>query len=490
MPHAIHEAIYRSQPEEFSFRVERITGSLPQDLDGTFLRSGPGLMQVGDAYLNFFDGHALIAGVSFRGGQANFRSRFVHSPLYESETAQRTVLARRPFTNRPKRWSNLFAIKFGNSAMHDVYAWGDGEQRRIVAGNDFGHYALDARTLATLGPETWGGAAPAGSEMAPMPSPDPHTGRLIAWIKKPGGVKPDAIRFVELDRSFRVVKQTDALPLAAAPAIVHDQRATANYYVATEQSLRLQPGKALWGSATAYEALVTPAGATATLLLVSRSVATKLIRVPLPAPSQIAFHVVNAFDQGSNVCVDLATYGGRIGFEAAAPKPLRDRIGYPPAHGPVPTLMRYLIDPAPGAVLETRKLTDVAGDAPEVADAVMGHAYRYAYVPTAAASDDIPDRGAFFYFGAIAKIDVETGTAQRWSAGADAIVSPCTFVARPNSVSEDDGWLLTYVLRESGTQVAIFDARSLETGPVATLDLGVHLPGVSHVRWAPALKLD
>ena len=169
MPHAIHEAIYRSQPEEFAFRVERITGSLPQDLDGTFLRSGPGLMQVGDAYLNFFDGHALIAGVSFRGGQANFRSRFVHSPLYESETAQRTVLARRPFTNRPKRWSNLFAIKFGNSAMHDVYAWGDGEQRRVVAGNDFGHYARDARTLETLGPETWGGAAPAGSELAPMP---------------------------------------------------------------------------------------------------------------------------------------------------------------------------------------------------------------------------------------------------------------------------------------------------------------------------------
>src|SRR5262245_54855557 len=224
-------------------------------------------MQLGDAYLNFFDGHALIAGVSFSNGAARFRSRFVRTPLYAAETARRTVLQRRPFSNRPQRWSNLFAIKFGNSAMHDVYVWGEGAARRVVAGNDFGHFALDPRTLATLGPETWQGAAPAGVEMAPMPYRDPHSGRLIAWIKQPGAVKPDAISFVELDGQFRVVQQTPYQPLAAAPAIVHDQRATERYYVATEQALRLQPGKAIWGAVTAYEALVVPPGATATLLL-------------------------------------------------------------------------------------------------------------------------------------------------------------------------------------------------------------------------------
>jgi all-trans-8'-apo-beta-carotenal 15,15'-oxygenase len=490
VPRAIHETVFRSQPEEHAFRVERVTGSIPSDLTGTIFRSGPGLMQVGDAYLSFFDGHALIAGVSFVAGSARFRSRYVRTPLYESETSARTVLMRRPFTNRPRRWSNLFAIKFGNSAMHDVYVWGQGDQQRVVAGNDFGHFALHPRTLETIGPETWGGAAPAGSEVAPMPYADPHSGHLVGWVKRPGGLKPDAIRFVELDRSFRVAKETALLPLAAAPVIVHDQRASKAWYVATEQSLRLRAADALWGAVTAYEALATPGNATATLLLVSRTEPNKLVRVALPAPVQIAFHVVNAFDRGTDVCVDLATYAGRIGFEAAAPKVLRDRRGNVQTHGPAPTLMRYIVDPVAGRVIESRKLAELPGDAPEVADAVMGSPYRFAYVPTLGASDDPPDRGAFFYYGALAKLDVESGETQTWSAGPDGLVSPCAFVPRPAAASEDDGWLLSYVLRESGAQVAILDAKSLEAGPVATLELGIHLPGVSHVRWAAGLQLD
>jgi all-trans-8'-apo-beta-carotenal 15,15'-oxygenase len=490
VPRAIHEAVFRSQPEEHSFVVERVIGSIPGDLTGTFLRNGPGLMQVGEAYLSFFDGHALIAGVTFANGRANFRSRFVRTPLYEEETAKRTVLMRRPFTNRPKRWSNLFAIKFGNSAMHDVYVWGEGKHRRVVAGNDFGHFALDPRTLATIGPETWGGAAPAGSEVAPMPYPDTHTGRLVGWIKQPGAMRPDALRFVELDGAFHVVAETPALPLGAAPVIVHDQRATERWYVATEQSLRLRAAEALWGASTAYEALQSPPNTTATLLLVRRAKPDSLVRVPLPAPVEIAFHVVNAFDQGDHVCVDLATYAGRIGFESAAPKPLRDQRGSRQAHGPQPTLIRYVVDPVTARVLQARKLAESPGDAPEVSDAVMGREYRYAYVPTLANDGDPPDRGAYFYYGALAKLDVETGATQTWNAGADAIVSPCSFVSRPDAASEDDGWLLTYVLRDGGAEVAILDARAVDQGPVATLALGIHLPGVSHVRWAPGLALD
>ncbi|HKU42812.1 MAG TPA: carotenoid oxygenase family protein [Polyangiales bacterium] len=487
--HAVYEAVFRSQPDEHAFAIERVRGAIPSDLHGTLLRSGPGLMQLGDAYLNFFDGHALIAGVSFANGSARFRSRFVRTPLYEAETKRRTVLQRRPFSNRPQRWSNLFAIKFGNSAMHDVYAWGEGAARRVVAGNDFGHFALDPRTLATLGPETWQGAAPAGTELAPMPYRDPHSGRLIGWIKRPGAVKPDAISFVELDAEFRVAKQTPFLPLAAAPAIVHDQRATDRFYVATEQALRLQAAPALWGAVTAYEALIAPAGSTATLLVVPRENANALLRVALPAPVQIAFHVVNAFDSGEHVVVDLVTYDGRVGFEAAAPRAQRERSGHAPSDGPLPTLRRYVVDPRAARVVSERKLCELPGEAPEIADGFMGRPYAYAYLPTLGSAQP-PDRGAFFYYGALAKHALERGTSEVWDAGLGAVVSPCAFVPRPAAASEDDGWLLSYVLRESSSELAVLDAQRLAAGPVATLELGVPLPGVSHVRWAADLQLQ
>lgn len=490
MPHAVHEAIFRSQPDEHAFVVRDVEGTIPPDLAGTFLRTGPGLMRVGEADLSFFDGHALIAGVTFEGGAARFRSRFVRTPLFEKETAQKAVLQRRVFTNRPARWANLFALELGNSAMHDVYAWGEGEHARVIAGNDLGHFALDARTLATKGPETLGGAAEPGHEVGPMPYRDPRTGHLITWVKRVGGLRPDAVRFVELEAASRVVRSTPLHALGGSPVLLHDQRATAAWYVATEQSLRLSVGSAVWGARTVYESLATPKGATATILLVPRGGEGPMIRVPLPSPHEIAFHVINAFDEGTRVIVDLVTYDGRIGFEAAAPRTLRERTGHAPSHGPRPTPWRFVVDPSGARVVESRRLGDASGEAPEVADGVMGAPYRYAYMPTAAPDEDVPDRGGYFYFGALAKTDVVEARSQTWRAAPGSVVSPCAFVARPGATREDEGWLLSYVLREDGARVVILDASAMESGPVATLSLGIHLPGVSHTRWAEGVRLD
>ncbi len=482
-----HESVFQSQPEEHAFRVTSVAGAIPTDLSGTVLRSGPGLMELGADCLNFFDGHALLAGVSFDGGRATFRSRYVRTPLYERETARKGVVQRRIFSNHPSRWSNLFALALGNSAMHDVYTWGDGDALRVIAGNDPGHFALDPRTLATRGPETWNGAVAPGEETSPMPYRDPRTGHLVGWIKSPGGVKPDRLRFVELDGGFRVVRSTPVHALAASPAIVHDQRATERWYVATEAAARLSAPKALWGARTVYEAFAAPPGATATLLLAPREGDGPMVRVPLPAPIEVAFHVINAWDDGDTVVVDLVTYGGRVRFEAAVPPAHRERLGVATAHGPLPTPMRFRVDPRAGRVVESRPLGTLPGEAPEVADGVMGSRHRYAYVPTLGASAP-PDRGFYAWYDAVARIDVETGEARSWDAG--ALVSPVTFVARPGAAAEDDGWLLTWLIRDKGSALAILDARAVEAGPVATLELGVHLPGVSHTRWAPGVQLD
>lgn len=482
----VFESIYRSQPDERAGAVAEVRGTIPAELRGTFLRNGPGLMQVGADALNFFDGHALVAGVTFEGGAARFRSRLVRTPLYREETEKKRMVRRRVFTNLPSRWSNLFALELGNGAMHDVYAWGG----KVVAGNDPGHFGLDARTLETLGPERWGGAARAGEEMSPMPYADPASGRLVGWVKKVGGTSPDALSFVELDAGLAVVAQTPFHRLAASPVIVHDHRATGRFYVAVEQSPRLSAGKAIWGASTIFESFRTPPGATATILLVPRGREGALVRVPLPAPLELAFHVVNAYDEGDRVVVDLVTYGGRVAFSAAAPRALRDRLGIVPAHGPAPTPMRFVVDPGAARVVEVKKLGDLPGEAPEVSDAVMGAPYRFAYFPTTRPDAAIPDRGGYFYYGSLAKLDVSTGEARVWDAGAGAIVSPPAFAARPGGAGEDDGWLLSWVLRSSVAEVVVLDARAIEAGPVATLGLGTHLPGVSHVRWAGDVLLD
>ena len=120
----------------------------------------------------------------------------------------------------------------------------------------------------------------------------------------------------------------------------------------------------------------------------------------------------------------------------------------------------------------------------------MGAPYRFAYFPTTRPEASLPDRGGYYHFGGLGKLEVTTGETHAWHADGAAIVSPPSFAPRPGGTAEDDGWLLSYVLRESGAEVVVLDAQKIAAGPVATLGLGMHLPGVSHVRWAPDVKLD
>lgn len=77
----LSDSVFTSQPAEHAFVATSVDGVIPRDLDGTFFRSGPGLLSAGPDPLNFFDGHALIAGLSFNDGACTFRSRRVRTPL-------------------------------------------------------------------------------------------------------------------------------------------------------------------------------------------------------------------------------------------------------------------------------------------------------------------------------------------------------------------------------------------------------------------------
>lgn len=477
MPNPIHATAYRDQPDEHAF-VATVEGTLPAELRGTVLRNGPGRLRLGADVLNWFDGHALIAGVTFEDGRATFRSRYVHTPLLDKERAQGRILQRRVFTNHPQRWSNLGALDLGHSNMHDVFAWGEGDDRRVIASNDPGHVALDPVTLETRGPETYGGAAKKGWDIAPMPYPDPHTGNLVLWMKK-GGLT-DQVKFVEVDPKFQLVRETPMHKLGRGLAVIHDQRASARWYVTVESALQISLVRALWGQQTVWEAL--DLADAAHLVVVARD-GGAMHRVALPGV-KIAFHVVNAFDDGDRLVVDVAAYDGGIRFFATLPPDVRAARGIPDAHGATPRLTRFVVDTAQGKVVDKVDL-GVVGDAPEVADTVMGRPYRYAYVPTRDDTDDMPDRGAYTGFGRLARLDVTTRERTTWSPGPDALVAPPTFV--PRGADEGDGWLLSWVLRESGAEVVVLDAPTMT--PIATVKLGIHLPTVSHTRWAPDVRL-
>lgn len=79
---------------------------------------------------------------------------------------------------------------------------------------------------------------------------------------------------------------------------------------------------------------------------------------------------------------------------------------------------------------------------------------------------------------AILKVDPESGQQEIWSAAPKGFVGEPVFVARPGSMQEDDGWVLTlvYDADHNRTDVAILDGTCISQGAIARLHLKHHIP--------------
>lgn len=89
------------------------------------------------------------------------------------------------------------------------------------------------------------------------------------------------------------------------------------------------------------------------------------------------------------------------------------------------------------------------------------------------------------YAVCVAKTDVSTGEVTTWFAGESTFCGEPSFVARPDSQAEDDGWLVAHVLdaNTSHSSIVILDAADVAAGPVARMRLRRPMPHSLHCEW-------
>ena len=88
---------------------------------------------------------------------------------------------------------------------------------------------------------------------------------------------------------------------------------------------------------------------------------------------------------------------------------------------------------------------------------------------------------------AIGRFDHATGEMALWRAPAGCAVSEPVFAPRPGSQAEGDGWLLSVVYRgeEKRSDLAIFEATDIGSGPIALAHLTSRVPAGFHGNWRP-----
>lgn len=432
---------YGPVTEETTTTSLRVTGAIPRELNGRYLRNGPNPMATVDAARHhWFTGHGMVHGIALSHGRAQwYRNRWVRSPdIVEAlgeDIAGRTLL--------------------GANNTHVI-----GLAGRTWALVEAGSPPVElTEELETLGVNTFFGTLH-DQGFSAHPKLDPDTGDLHAMCYS-WPAWGDHLQYVHVGSDGRVRRTVD-IPVPGMP-MVHDMSLTPNYVVVFDLPVTVNVELAMAGSPfplawnEAYQPRIG--------LLPRQGTATDIVWIDVGAC--YVFHPMNAYeDADGRVVIDVCRY--RKMFDRDHNGPFGDNLA---------TLDRWTINPKTRHLLEQR-IDDRGQEFPRCHPSLSSKSYRYGYSVAVASSG----------FPAIFKHDLKAGSAATFDVGPGRHAGEPYFVPRSGATDEDDGYLLTFVFDQatSRSEFVIYDARDAARAPVARVHLPVRVPYGFHGSWIPA----
>ncbi|MFJ6617871.1 carotenoid oxygenase family protein [Kitasatospora sp. NPDC091335] len=430
-----------------------VTGTVPAELNGRYLRNGPNGMRPEDLRpRHLFAGYAMVHGVRLLDGRARwYRNRLVRSAAVAEALGERA---------RPGAAPRIADV------APNTHVIGHADRTYALVEGGFRPYELSYE-IETVGASDFCGTLPDG--FAAHPKLDPVTGELhaITWQRDSAD-----LRHLVLSPQGAVTRAVD-IPMPHRP-VVHDMALTRNFAVVLDLSARLGTADNL--ARKTYPAVWNDTGGARVGLLPRDGAEVRWFEVE-PC---FVFHTLNAHEDGDRVVIDVVRYprmftGGALDGQSS------------------PTLDRWTVDTVSGKVTETR-LDDRPQEFPAVSPAVVGGAHRYGYSTVAtdllrhlAATDrreDLPPETAG---DALIKHDLgrQSSTVRQLGAGRHA--GEVSFVPRDGARSEDDGYLLAYVHDpgRGASDLLVLSAEDFTGAPIATVHLPVRVPAGFHGSWIP-----
>jgi carotenoid cleavage dioxygenase-like enzyme len=402
-----------------------VTGTLPAELDGRYLRNGPNPVAPDPATYHWFTGEGMVHGVRLRDGRAEwYRNRWTMAPGAEFP----------PNTNVIGISGRTFAIVEAGASPVELT-----DELEPIAANRFDGTLAGAFTA--------------------HPKVDPATGLLHAmtyWWPE------ESVHYVVVGPDARV--QHDAeIPVGDRP-MVHDIAITETRALLFDLPVTFDLELASSGARLPY--VWRPERAARVGVLPLHGNAADVVWCDVP--QCYVYHPLNAYDlPDGRIVVDLVRWPKTFDVD--------DRQG----PGVLATrLERWTVDPSTGRVT-TDVLDDRSQELPRINEGLVGRPHRYGYAMSWRLGE---------VAGGIYKHDVVAGTSEAWDPGPTRWAGEAVFVPRDGATGEDDGWLLTYVYdaAEATSDLVVLAADDLASGPVASVHLPQRVPAGFHGNWVPA----
>ncbi|NWH93108.1 BCDO1 dioxygenase, partial [Aegithalos caudatus] len=488
-------------------------GQLPTWLQGILVRNGPGMHTIGDSkYNHWFDGLALLHSFTFKNGEVYYRSKYLRSDTYNCNIeANRIVVSEFGTMAYPDPCKNIFAKAF-SYLSHTIPEFTDNCLINIMkAGDDF--YAtgetnfirkINPQTLETLEKVDYNKYVAVN-----VATSHPHydsAGNVLNMgtsIVDKGKTKyllfkiPSSVPEQEKKKScFKHLEVVCSIPSRSLlhPSYYHSFGITENYIIFIEQPFRLDIVK----MATAYIRGVSWASCLAfnkddkTWFHFIDRKTKKEVPTKFYTDGLVFFHHVNAYEEDGHIIFDIIAYTDNSLYDMFYLKNLDKDFEENVKFTSIPTCKRFVVplqydkDAAVDSNLVKLPSTATAVkekdgniycqpeilcegiELPRINYDYNGKKYKYVFA-TQVQWSPIPTK--------IAKFNTQTKEMLHWGQG-DCWPSEPVFVPRPDAKEEDDGVVLTCVVKTDPKDppfLLVLDAKTFTELGRATVNVEMHM---------------
>ncbi|HWE65277.1 MAG TPA: carotenoid oxygenase family protein [Acidimicrobiales bacterium] len=427
-----------------------VTGSIPPELDGRYLRNGPNPAAAPEpSTYHWFLGDGMVHGLRLRDGRAEwYRNRWVRSGPVAAALGESPP-------------AGLGQVHGGMDFAANTNVIGHAGRTFAIVEAGALPYEL-TEELDTIGPCDFGGTLSGG--YTAHPKRDPLTGDLYAVSYYFGWGNDVEVSVIGADARVRSARRVTM----GGPVSVHDCAITQRYIVLFDLPVLFSMEMVTSGASFPYR---WDDDYPARVGLLPRD-GDETEPVWHDVEPCYVFHPMNAYDEpdGDGIVLDVARHPAMFRTSLLGPN-----------EGP-PTLERWHLDGHGGPVKEER-LDDQGQEFPRVDERRVGLPHRYGYSVTFG-----PTGGVLGSDSGLLRHDVVAGTSQRRSFGPGATLGEAVFVPRHESAAEADGWVITLVhQRETdSSSLYILNAEDLCGEPQAIVQLPQRVPDGFHGNWVPS----
>lgn len=421
------------------------TGSIPDWLQGTFVRNGPINVKVnGVEQCHWLDGLAMLHAFRMDQGKIFYTNQFLKTDAYET-VFKKESLSYLGFACDPchVRFRKLFSFFFPTdtkipNANINVTKLAD---QYVALYETPLPVVFDPKTLKTLGLFDYQDQLPHDNCWESAHPHDSLDGSMINYIVEYGYHSFYTIYVINKgEKGRRIIAKVPV----DKPSYMHSFSLTENFILLTQYPLRVNPLKFMLSGKPFIKNYYWDETLGTEFLLIDRK--SGQVHSRYKTASFFAFHHVNAYEKGNEVILDIIQYP-----DAAIIDTLSD-----PLFDAETSLVRYTLTKNSENV-KKEVLYKATIELPRINSNYDSKPYKYAYFSNPADPKSADDTRPIY------KWDHSTNRYQTWQEIGCYPGEP-VFAAAPNGSKEDDGVILSIVIdeRNKGSFLLIIDATSFK----------------------------